>query len=122
MGVIKLNEVLLAYPALLITNAVDFSLGVVTIFFPEEIKSKNPVTGVKTVLRGFADIGGVTVPGDEGAEVTDDRRNGAATCAAGTISCVSIRLRSSKKARSSWPMASRLGGEHAGKGQVEGSK
>ena len=122
MGEIKLNEVLLVYPALLMTNAADFSLSVVTILFLGEIKSKNPVTGVKTVLRGLGEIGGVTVPGVVGAEVTDARRSGAAMCAAGTINCVSIRPRRSKKARSSWPMVSRLGGEHAGKGQAEGSR
>lgn len=122
MGVTILNEVLLAHPTLPTTNAVDFSLSVGVTFFPEEIKSKKPLTGVRTVLRRVGEIGGVTVPGVVGAEVTDARRKGAVMCAAGTISCVSIRLRSSKKARSSWPMASRLGGEHAGKGQVEGSK
>ena len=125
VGEIRLNEVLLVYPALLITNAVDFSLSVGTILFLGEIKSKNPVTGVNTVLRGLGEIGGVTVPGVVGAEVTevtDARRSGAAMCAAGTINCVSIRPRRSKKARSSWPMVSRLGGEHAGKGQAEGSR
>lgn len=38
------------------------------------------------------------------------------------MSCVSIRLRSSKKERSSWPRGSRLDGAQAGKGQVEGSR
>lgn len=37
------------------------------------------------------------------------------------MSCVSIRLRSSKKERSSWPRVSRLEGAQAGKGQVDGS-
>jgi len=38
------------------------------------------------------------------------------------MSCVSIRLRSSKKERSSWPRGSRLEEAQAGKGQVEGTR
>lgn len=37
-------------------------------------------------------------------------------------SCVSIRLRSSKKERSSWPRGSRLEGAQVGKGQVASSR
>jgi len=38
------------------------------------------------------------------------------------MSCVSIRLSSSKKERSSWPRGSRLEGAQAGKGQIEASR
>lgn len=101
----------------------DMGVPGLTRFFPWVTRSKKPIGRVSTAERGReGSRGGVSDPGVVGAEAVVVRRRGAAMYGPGIMSCVSMRLRSSKKLRSSWPRVSLLVGAQAGNGHMEGSR